>query len=111
LDRYQYLLLMAGCVAITLPLELFLGARVYRRPRRLLLVLLAVVAVFVAWDAAAIARDHWSYSPRFTTGWLLPFGVPVEEVVFFVVVPLCSMLTYEAVTALLARRREVRDRA
>ena len=37
-DRYQYLLLMAGCLLITLPLEFVLRARVYRRPRRLLLV-------------------------------------------------------------------------
>ena len=34
-DRYQYLLLMAGCLLITLPLEFVLRARVYRRPRRL----------------------------------------------------------------------------
>ena len=32
MDRYQYLLLMAACLAITLPLEFVLGARVYRRP-------------------------------------------------------------------------------
>ena len=42
-DRYQYLLLMAGCVAVTLPLEFVLRARVYRRPVRLLAALLPVV--------------------------------------------------------------------
>jgi hypothetical protein len=31
LDQYQYLLLMAACLVITLPLEFVLGARVYRR--------------------------------------------------------------------------------
>ena len=101
MDRYQYLLLMAACVAITLPLELFLGARVYRRPRRLAIVLLVVVAVFLVWDAIAIARDHWQYSRMFTTGWHLPFGIPIEELALFVVIPLCTLLTYEAVNALL----------
>ena len=103
IDRYQYLLLMAGCLLVTLPLEFVLGARVYRRPRRLLLVLVPVVAVFLVWDAVGIARDHWRYSERYTTGWVLPFGIPVEELVFFVVIPLCALLTYGAVRSLLDR--------
>ena len=35
MDRWQYLLLLGGCVLITLPLEIF-GAGVYRQPLRLL---------------------------------------------------------------------------
>jgi lycopene cyclase domain-containing protein len=101
----EYLLLMAACVAITLPLEFVLGARVYRRPRRLVLSLLPVLVVFYVWDALAIARGHWDYSPAHTTGWLLPFAVPVEEVVFFIVIPLCGLLTFEAVGRMLGRRR------
>jgi lycopene beta-cyclase len=31
-DRYQYLLLMAGCLIVTLPLEFVFGARVWRSP-------------------------------------------------------------------------------
>lgn len=104
-DRYQYLLLMAGCLAVTLPLEWAFRARVYRRPRRLLLALLPVLVVFVAWDVVGIVRGHWTYSERFTTGVLLPFDVPLEELVFFVVVPLCGLLTYESVGTVLARWR------
>lgn len=101
----EYLLLMAACVVITLPLEFVLAARVYRRPRRLLLAVLPLLLIFSVWDAVAIARGHWDYSPAHTTGWLLPFGIPVEEVVFFIVIPLCGLLTYEAVGQVLARRK------
>ena len=73
-DRYQYLLLMAGCLLITLPLEFVLRARVYRRPRRLLLSLLPVLVVFLAWDVVGIWRGHWWYSPDYTTGILLLRG-------------------------------------
>ncbi|HEX5334370.1 MAG TPA: lycopene cyclase domain-containing protein, partial [Propionicimonas sp.] len=73
---FEYLLLMAACVLITLPLEFVLGARVYRRPRRLLLALLPLLLIFYVWDAVAIDRGHWEYSPAHTTGWLLPFAVP-----------------------------------
>ena len=105
MERYQYLLLMAGCLAITLPLELLLGARVYRRPRRLAFAVAPVVVAFMVWDAIAVALGHWTYSARFTTGWHLPFDVPVEELVFFVVIPVCGLLTYEAVGRMLARAR------
>lgn len=100
-DRYQYLLLMAGCLLVTLPLELVLRARVYRRPRRLLLALLPVLVVFVAWDVLGIVRGHWWYSAQYTTGILLPAEVPLEELVFFVVIPVCGLLTYEAVGTVL----------
>jgi lycopene cyclase domain-containing protein len=91
---------MGACLAITLPLEIVLGARVYRRLCRVLRVLVPVLVLFLVWDALAIARGHWTFSPHYTTGWSLPFGIPVEELVFFVVIPLCALLTYEAVRRL-----------
>lgn len=103
MDRFQYLLLMAACVALTLPLEFVFSLRVYRRPQRLLAAIALPVLAFAAWDAIAIARGHWQFSPRFTTGWTLPpFGLPVEEIAFFVSIPLCTLLTFESVKHLLA---------
>lgn len=96
MDRYQYLFVMAACAAITLPLEFAFRARVYRRPRRLALAMAPALVLFFVWDAIAIARDHWTFAERYVTGWLLPFSVPVEEVVFFLVIPVCALLTFEA---------------
>jgi lycopene cyclase domain-containing protein len=101
MDQYQYLLLMGACVAITLPLEFVFGARVWRRPRRLLVALAPTVLLFSVWDVVAIARGHWSYSDRYTTEWVLPGDLPVEELVFFVVIPVCGLLTLEAVRRIL----------
>jgi len=98
--RASYVLLLAACVAVTLPLEFYFRARVYRRPRRWLLSLLPVVVVFGAWDAYAIARGHWTYDPRQTLGAALG-NLPVEELLFFVVIPTCALLTYEAVRRVL----------
>jgi lycopene cyclase domain-containing protein len=105
LDRFQYLVLMGACVALTLPLELAFRARVYRRPRRLLAALAVPVLLFVVWDMVAIARGHWDYNPQYVTGWTIPPNLPVEELVFFVVIPICALLTYEAVGWILGRRR------
>ncbi|GAA5035696.1 lycopene cyclase domain-containing protein [Actinopolymorpha pittospori] len=108
IDRFQYLLLMAACLALTLPLEFVFRARVYRRPRRLVRVLVPLLVVFLIWDAIAVGRGHWHFSDRYTTGWLLPFGVPVEELAFFVTIPLCALLTYEAVGTMLTVLRSRR---
>ncbi len=104
-DELQYLGLMAACVVVTLPLEFVFAARVWRRPRRLLFALAPTVAVFFTWDVLAIDRHHWGFNPRYITGWLLPGRVPIEELAFFVVIPICGLLTLEAVRGILARRR------
>lgn len=106
-----YLAVMAGCVLITLPLELF-GARVYRRPLRVARALLPPLVVFLVWDAVAIAFGVWDFNPVFVTGVELPANIPLEELVFFLVIPLCALLTYESVERLLPvlRRQLRRDR-
>ena len=103
MDRFQYLGLMAGCLLLTLPLEFVFDARVYRRPRRLVRAVGPAVAVFYLWDVLAIRRGHWSFNPQYTTGWTLPLGVPVEELAFFIVIPICALLALEAVRNLLDR--------
>jgi lycopene beta-cyclase len=108
----QYLALLGACLLITLPLEFVLRARVYRRPRALLFAVLPVVIIFSIWDLVGIYRHHWSYNARFVTGIELPLGLPLEELAFFVVIPICGLLTYEAVgTIISARRKASRQRS
>ena len=94
-----YLGLLAGCVLGTLPLELLLHVRVYARWRRLGLALLPAVVVFGAWDLVAIAQHTWRYDDRYVVGVTLPGRLPIEELLFFVVIPTCAILTLEAVRA------------
>ncbi|MFY2858684.1 lycopene cyclase domain-containing protein [Mycobacterium sp. THU-M104] len=103
-ERWQYLILLGLCLAITAPLEFF-GAGVYRRPRRVVRAVAPVAAVFLVWDAIAIAAGVWTYNGRYLSGVYLPLRVPLEEALFFVVIPLCALLTYNAVTTILDRGR------
>jgi lycopene cyclase domain-containing protein len=104
MDQWQYLVVLAGCLVITAPLEFF-GAGVYRQPRRTARAVLPVAVLFLIWDALAIAVDVWTYNPQYITGVHVGFGIPIEELLFFIVIPLCGLLTLNAVTAMLARRR------
>jgi len=100
MDRWQYLIVLGACLLVTTPLEWF-GSGVYRQPRRALVAVLPVAAVFLIWDAVAVAAGVWWYNPQFIVGWHAPASLPVEEVLFFLVIPLCGLLTYSAVDNLL----------
>jgi lycopene cyclase domain-containing protein len=99
-----YLAVLAGCLAGALWLEPALRVGVLRQWRRLLLTLAPVVTIFVVWDLLAIAAGHWSFDPAQTTGVVFPGGLPLDELLFFVVVPICAVLGFEAVRKVLGER-------
>lgn len=103
MGRLSYAAVLGFVLAGSLWLELALRTRVLRRWRRLLLSLLAPLAIFVAWDAYAIAAGHWHFDETRIIGWRVVAGVPVDEVLFFLVVPLAAILTLEGVRSVSAR--------
>ena len=48
-------------------------------------------------DAYAIANGHWYFDTDMITGIYLPGNIPLDELLFFLVIPLASILTLEAV--------------
>lgn len=100
MSSFEYLALMGACLLITLPLELVFSAKVYRRWKILIGSLVPIVLIFSLWDIVAISRDHWTYNPKYVTGIHLG-NLPLEEIVFFIVIPICALLSYEAVGTVL----------
>ena len=88
--------LLAACVIGTLPLEFYFRARVYRRIRAAALAVLPVAAVFIGWDYLATAAGWWHFDPRYVIG-VMAGALPLEELLFFLVIPICGLLTFEAV--------------
>ena len=99
--HFAYLFVLAGCLGAALWLEPVRHVGVFRRWRRLLRTVLPVVTIFALWDVAAIAAGHWRFDPAQTTGVVLPGGLPLDEVLFFIVVPVCAILGFEAVRSVL----------
>lgn len=95
-----YAAMLAFVLVVTLPLELLLGARVYARWRRLALTVLCAGLPFLVWDVLATAAGHWRFDLDQTLGVVVPGDLPLEEVLFFVVIPIASVLTLEAVRSL-----------
>lgn len=97
MSRLAYAAVLVFVLLGSLWLEVALRTRVLRRWRRLLLSLVVPVIVFVAWDAYAIATGHWHFDESRILGWRIVAGVPVDEVLFFLVIPLAAILTLEGV--------------
>jgi lycopene cyclase domain-containing protein len=95
---------LLGCLAVVVALEFAFDLRVLRDPVRLARTLWVPVVLFVGWDVVAIQRTTWWYNERYVTGWRLPFGLPVEELAFFIVIPMVGLVTFEAMRQVLRTR-------
>ena len=78
-------------------LELFLKVAVLKRIKRVLLAIAPISFLFIAWDAYAIRSGHWRFDGEQIIGIFGPFCIPLEEYLFFIVVPIAAIMTIEAV--------------
>jgi lycopene cyclase domain-containing protein len=97
MTQYTYLGVLLFILVGSGWLEFVLRARVARRPLRWVLAVLPAFLIFVVWDLYAIAAGHWHFDPDQTVGILFPGGIPLEELLFFIIVPTAGLLTLEAV--------------
>lgn len=105
--RYGYLVMLLFTATGSWWLEWAFKIRVLRRLRLTLMTILPVSAFFLLWDWFAIYSKHWDFDYSQMLGIIGPFGIPLEEFLFFLIVPLAIILTYEGVTRL---RPQWRDR-
>jgi lycopene cyclase domain-containing protein len=68
----------------------------YKHWRALLFSLGLVVLIYGAWDIFATWRGHWHFSPDGVYG-LTIINLPLEEWLFFMVIPFCCLFTWEAI--------------
>jgi lycopene cyclase domain-containing protein len=104
-----YVFVLVACLCGALWVEPLLHVNVLRRWRRLAVTILVVVVIFGGWDVAAIAAGHWSYDPARILGLRLPGRLPLEELLFFIVVPIAAILGFEAVRSVRGARSPAGD--
>lgn len=93
--RAEYLLFDLLILAVPLLVGAWRRAWFYDRLGVALRATLLVAVPFVAWDAAVTGR-HWWFNPAYVLG-EEAFGLPLEELLFFVAVPLACLFTWERV--------------
>jgi lycopene cyclase domain-containing protein len=98
LTNFAYLGVLLFIFLGTVWLEFVIGARVLRKPIRLFFSVLPVFIGLVIWDVYAIQSGHWWFNEKFVTGWEIGI-VPIEELLFFIIVPIAMIYSFEAVRA------------
>ena len=70
----------------------------YRSWRQLFPAITAVALVFVGWDVFFTIKEVWEFNSTYYYGWRLAH-LPIEEWLFFFIVPFCSIFIYECLNA------------
>ena len=59
-----------------------------------------ILVIYLIWDFWAVSKGSWFFDPDQILGIMLLGKLPIEEVLFFIIVPLMTVLTYLALTKL-----------
>lgn len=95
--HWSYIAVLAFVTVASFWLEFAFRLRVLRNPLRLIKTLALSAPLFILWDAYAIANHHWYFSAEKTLGIYGPLGIPLEEYLFFIIIPIAGLLTLEGV--------------
>lgn len=90
------LYLLLDLLTLACPLVLSFEKRVNYRSSWLpsLMATLIIAVPFLVWDAIFTAHNYWGFNRRYNLGIDL-FGLPLEEYLFFIVVPFACTFIYE----------------
>ena len=92
--RWVYAVLDAGAAVSALGAARYFDLAWLKRPGAAALAVMSVFVPFVAWDVLVTAAGHWSFSGDYTFGAKLA-GLPLEELMFFVAIPLVALSVWE----------------
>jgi lycopene cyclase domain-containing protein len=105
-----YLFINIGIILFPLLLSFEKRIKYYSNFKSLGASILIIGALYVGWDVFATSQGHWSFNPIHVLELKL-FGLPLEEVLFFITVPYSCIFAYEGIkyylpdTALIDGRR------
>ena len=105
-QKFGYMAMLAFTVFGSFWLEIVLKTSVLKRWKRALVSILPISFFFLVWDAYAIAQGHWFFNRDRMLGIYGPFDIPLEEFLFFIIVPMAAILTIEGVTTVKPHLRE-----
>lgn len=94
--HYTYFLVLAASLAGPLALSFDKKVAFYKNWKYLFPGLLFTALVFITWDVYFTAWGVWSFNEMYNTGLKLG-NLPVEEILFFLVIPYDCVFIYECI--------------
>jgi len=94
IKNFTYLLLMLGTIAIPLAYSFEKQIRFISRLKSLLPAIIFSGAIFIIWDLRFEELGIWTFNPEYVMG-IYILNLPVEEWLFFFVIPYSCVFIYE----------------
>lgn len=94
MEKLTYAALLLGSIAVPLMRSFEPKIQFYKKHKALFIATFATAFVFIVWDIIFTAAGIWSFSHHHVVG-LFIGGLPIEEWLFFVVIPYACIFIYE----------------
>jgi lycopene cyclase domain-containing protein len=94
--HYTYFLILAGSLIGPLILSFDKKVAFYKKWKQLIVGMIFPAMFYIIWDMVFTKNGVWSFNEDYITGIKL-YNLPVEEVLFFFIVPYCCVFIYECV--------------
>jgi len=101
-QKFTYALLLAGSVIIPFALSFDRKVAFYRNWKALFPATFITAAIFIIWDIYFTRHNVWWFNREYVTGFYIA-GLPVEEWLFFIIIPYCCIFIYEVSRAYIKR--------
>ncbi len=92
----SYLAVLAFVAVCAFGINLGFRLQIGKHWRELVVTQIAIIIIYLSWDTWAIARKSWFFDARQILNITVLPKVPLEELLFFVVVPVTTILSYQA---------------
>ena len=95
-NQFTYFIILAASLAGPLALSFDKKVAFYKKWKFLFPSIAVPALLYIVWDICFTAKGVWSFNDSFITG--IKFnGLPLEEILFFFVVPYCCVFIYECI--------------
>ena len=93
---YTYFVILAASLVGPLALSFDSKVAFYKKWKYLFPAMILPCIFYIGWDMFFTSRGIWSFNQKYVTGVSIG-NLPVEEVLFFLIVPYCCLFIYECI--------------
>ena len=94
--HYIYFIILAASLAGPFALSFDKKVAFYKKWKYLFPAMIFPALLYIIWDIYFTSKNVWSFNEKYITGLKL-VNLPIEEVLFFFVIPYCCVFIYECI--------------